>query len=92
MSAVTVKEDIVRYVAIAFGYWGRGETELEALANCRKAGAKKSEKTIVYQNVRPGEKEGKEFDPTVDSYGNINYYGTNTRLYALVRGKKIVTE
>lgn len=91
MSAATT-QGIVRYVALAFGYWGAGETEEEALANCRKAGAKKSERTILYRNVRPAEKAGKEHDPTVDDYGNIGYYGTNTKIAEYKKNKRTSLE
>lgn len=48
------------YIAIAYGYWGRGETEEAALKQCRKAGCGKKEKTLVYRvDVETEEHDGK---------------------------------
>ena len=71
--STTTTQDIVRYIALAFGYWGAGETEEKALANCRKAGAKKSERTV-------------------DGYGNIGYYGTNTKIAEYKQNKRTSLE
>lgn len=46
------------FVAICFGYWGRGETEEAALAQCRKAGGKKKAETFVYRVDTPVEVAG----------------------------------
>jgi hypothetical protein len=37
------------YIAICFGYWGKGDTEAKALAQLRKAGGGKKDHTFVYR-------------------------------------------
>ena len=38
------------YLAICFGYWGRGDTEEDAMKQCRKAGGSNTDTTMVYRN------------------------------------------
>lgn len=48
------------YIAICFGYWGRGADEATALKNCRKAGGGKTDTTMVYRvDVETEEHDGK---------------------------------
>lgn len=72
------------YLAICFGYWSRGATEEEALAQLYKAGGRKRDATVTYV-VEHSPTEDK---PYVDNYGNICYYGSNTKLAEYVEGKR----
>lgn len=72
------------FIAVAFGYWGRGATEEKALEECRKAGAKKGEKTILY---RIFDSEGREA-PYVDDHGYVCYFGIKTEVAVYERNKR----
>lgn len=77
----------VYYLAIAFGYWGRGANEADALKNCRKAGAKKGDKTLIYLNEIPANLSKREA-PFVDDWGQTNYYGRLALIAEYSRGKR----
>lgn len=68
------------YVAVSFGYWGRGDTEAEAIKQWRKAGGKFRDKfsraVIVYRITYEAGKD----KPFVDGYGSINYYGESVKI------------
>ncbi len=80
-----------KFVAVAFGYWGRGDTQDEAVDQCRKAGAKKRDRTVVYQNdfdeATLGVKASLENTPYVDSHGGVNYHGELKKVAVLDGGK-----
>jgi len=49
------------YIAICFGYWGRGDDEATALKNCHKAGGGKTDTTMVYRITTSIEEDGGKF-------------------------------
>ena len=59
------------FIAICFGYWGRGTTEAEALKQVRKAGGGKKDKTYVYAVTHATDQE----KPWVDNYGTMCWHG-----------------
>jgi hypothetical protein len=73
------------YIAICLGYWGRGETEAAAMAQCRKAGGRKKDKTLIHKIVSEAGKDR----PFVDGNGSINYFGTRELVAEYVNGKRI---
>lgn len=84
------------FIAVAFGYWGRGDTEQKAIDQCRRAGSKKNDTIIVYRNdVTDKElsraKSTPEYDaaaPYVTDDGCTVYYGTLTKVATIERGKR----
>jgi hypothetical protein len=76
------------YVAICLGYWGRGKTETEALANMRKAGGRKQDKTVLYRIECEADKD----PPVVDGCGTMYWHGERTQVAEIVRGKRKACE
>lgn len=72
------------FVAICYGYWGRGATEEESLKQLRKAGAGKNDLTTVYCVTH----EESQDKPFVDACGSINYHGTNQKIARYVKNKR----
>lgn len=62
---------ITSYLAVALGVWGRGPTEDEARSQCRKAGASKNERMIIYENTRDDDQD----PPYVDYGGSSCFFG-----------------
>jgi len=73
------------YIAICFGYWGRGATEAEALKQLRKAGGGKRDKTVVYVVEHAPDQD----KPWVDDYGTMCWHGERAKIAEIVNGKRI---
>jgi hypothetical protein len=73
------------YVAISFGYWGRGKTEPEAIKQCRKAGADKSDTIHIYRI----DCEATDEPPYVTNDGTMCWHGERTKTGSVVKGKLV---
>ena len=80
----------VYYVAITFGYWGRGSSEQAAIKACRKAGWNgKHDRLIIYRNCYEGiYKSAEEDKPTVNSYGMIFFNGRISKIAVYEKGAR----
>ena len=64
------------YIAISYGYWGRGETIAEAKASHHKSGGRKNAKDLLlYRN----DNDKNDEKPYVDNYGTICFHGELTK-------------
>ena len=72
------------YIAICFGYWGRGKTDMAALTQLRKAGGKAKDFKVIYRN----DHEASQDKPYVDDCGTICYHGTLTKITEIKNGKR----
>lgn len=75
---------ITTYIALSYGYWGKGLTEADALTQLKKSGSKKTAKTILFRNDRAANEDS----PYVDNYGSIMYHGTLTKIAEINNGKR----
>ena len=73
------------YIAICFGYWGRGDDEETALKNLRKAGGSKKDKTTIYRIDCEADKDA----PFVYSSGTMVWYGDRTKVAEYTKGKRM---
>lgn len=78
----------ITFLAVAFGSWGRGDTEADAVAQCRKAGANRRDKTVIYRNTRPAGKD----KPYVDEAGNTAFFGTLDKIAVIENGKRLASD
>lgn len=77
---MNTSKQLVTYLAVAFGHWARGETAAEAIDNCRKSGAKKRDRTILYRNER---EQLSQSLPFVSDDGMMHYHGKLERIITL---------
>ena len=74
----------VTYVAICFGYWGRGKTEAIARAQLKKSGGKAKDFTIIYRV----EYEAGKAKPYVDDAGSLCFFGVRQKIAEIKNGKR----
>ena len=48
MDRIAIESQIKKFVVLAFGYWGKGDTIKEAKKNCMKEGCKAKEKMVAF--------------------------------------------
>jgi hypothetical protein len=77
------------FVAVSFGYWGRGETEDAALLQHRKAGGvKRGSKIIVYRV----DCESAADPPYITDDGTMAWHGERVKVAEIFNGKRNACE
>ena len=72
--AVVTPFEKVAYIAKTVGFygvWGKGKTVQDSIKQVRKAGAKLTDKVVVYEISHYADQEA----PSVSDYGSIHYHG-----------------